>query len=659
MHFERLQFQNFASYYGEHTLDLSCNQEKPVVVIIGGTGYGKTSIFDALNWALYGKEYENELGSKREKEMSDYFNEYALNEAFSKGDKVEMAATLYFEHDGAHYYITQSITAEPVQISEGALRVNIVNRSTSLYEIKQDGNHRPLEYDSIFMDEILPNNVKDYFLFDGDRIYYLSNPGASQEVRDAIYRVVDLELIKNAITHLHGIAKEYRKESKKESTDELGEIEEKYSYAQDRLLDLKTALDNWKNEELAIKAQIDKLEGKLAKLPDTSELQANRQNLIQRIQSTEQDLEEKASEIRNLCSKAALKFAEEPIGELINELESKREKGQIPKKVSQTLLKDLLNIKRCICGTEFAEGDEIHNTLMDRLIKEQKKASGQGLLELLFQLSNTIDSIKDADVSLKKLEDEHYKLTEARREFDLAVKQIDEELEKLPKGDANKIAGELKERRADLQTVTRKIQQSLYRIEECESDIKELKRQRETMGKKQEKIQKLQMRENLAQGAAKMFEDMYGAFAEDSRKSIEKLTRDEFKQFVISASEYDVALSEDYELQVIDSTGNPALQKLSMGQSQCLSLAFITAISRVSEKNPPIVIDMPFGRLDRDVHEQVSKRLPELASQLILFLIPEIEWNDVTRKNLEWKANYVYSLGFDEKNRTTEIQLAR
>ena len=92
-----------------------------------------------------------------------------------------------------------------------------------------------------------------------------------------------------------------------------------------------------------------------------------------------------------------------------------------------------------------------------------------------------------------------------------------------------------------------------------------------------------------------------------------------------------------------------------MGQSQCLSLAFITAISRVSEKHPPLVIDMPFSRLDPGVHESISQRLPKISRQAILFLIPEVEWNNNTKTNLSTYANHIYEMGFDEQHRQTSI----
>jgi DNA sulfur modification protein DndD len=655
MHFERLEILNFASYYGEHSLDLGCNPDCPVVIILGGTGYGKTTLFDAVNWALYGTDYERDLVKRRERQIIDYVNESALRDVEATQSSVEMSCTLYFEHEGVHYYINQALVAQPVQSDEGKLTPIQTNRTTALYEITSSGDHKRLKYDTIFLDEVLPNNVKDYFLFDGDRIYNLSNPGASQEVREAIFRVVDLELIKNAIGHLSDVATEYRRVANRESTGELSVVEEKYANAHERLSQLKAEEENLKEEERAIKAQIEALEEKLKNLPDTSRLQERRSQFIQQLQQVEADQESVTAEIRTLCATVALAFAREPILNLANEIDSKRQKGLIPKKVSQALLKDLLELKRCICGTEFQEEDQIFQALTARLEAERAKSSGQELLELLFQLRTASDLVGEAVQQLNEKDGELQRLQEHRRELDIAIKQIDSELEKLPKEDVAALTSEVKERRNAQISIVRKLQQAADRIAQCQDEIKEYGKKREALSKKQENVQKLQRRERLAQRAADELEEIYETFAEDSRQAVEDLTKQEFRQFVQSAAAYQVALNEEYELQVLDSHGNRALQRLSMGQSQCLSLAFITAISRVSEKNPPLVIDMPFGRLDRDVHDEVSTRLPEITSQLILFLIPEIEWNEVTAKNLQPQASHIYRLEFDKANRETTI----
>ena len=87
MLFERIELRNFASYYGEQTIDLETSPEKPVVVVLGGTGYGKTTIFDAINWSLYGGEYEQSLVKRRQRKIEDYVNQKAFR-AYEKNKSV-------------------------------------------------------------------------------------------------------------------------------------------------------------------------------------------------------------------------------------------------------------------------------------------------------------------------------------------------------------------------------------------------------------------------------------------------------------------------------------------------------------------------------------------------------------------------------------------
>jgi len=656
MLFERLELENFASYGGNHTIDLESTPEKPVIIFLGGTGHGKTTIFDAINWSLYGGEYEQDLWKRRQRKIEDYVNQKALREAFDKGESVEMCCTLYFEHDDNHYYISQSLCVIPKKNSKGDLVATQTDRLTSLYKVSRGGDHVHLEYSTIFLDEILPSNVKDYFLFDGDRISQFSSPGSSQQVRDAIYRVVDLELIKNGCEHLNQVAADFRSAAKKKSTGELSTIDDDYNKARDKLTDLKRKFNDFKEEDHAIRDQIDILEEKLGGLPDSSKLQARRIELDKQIKNTETQIEDKKIDIRKYSALSVLALARNPMLALVSDLDSKRQKGQLPRNISKSLLNDLLTMKKCLCGTEFEEGDEIFNYLNKRLEEESKRSSGQEFIELFFQLRATNDTIGGSISRLKELFKEYNQLSDFFHELSIAIKQVDGELEKLPQEDISIITNDLRNRRNELITTNKNMTLTGVEIEKCEKDIKEKENKRAELGKQQEEFIRFQRREYLAQQAADQLENIYGIFAEDSRKSIEELTRKEFKSFVQTASAYTVALDENYELQVLDPNGNRALQRLSMGQSQCLSLSFITAISRVSEKNPPLVIDMPFGRLDREVHDAVSKRLPELASQLILFLIPEIEWNDITAKNLRPKSSHIYKLKFDKDDQLTEIQ---
>ena len=414
-------------------------------------------------------------------------------------------------------------------------------------------------------------------------------------------------------------------------------------------------MNNLKNEERALRDQIDVLEEKLSSLPDTSKLQARRQELEKQLILTEGQKEDKVVDIRKYSTMSALAIARDQMIELATELDSRRQRGLIPRNVSKSLLNDLIELKKCLCGTEFKEGDEIFEQLKKRLEEETGRSSGQEFVDLLFQIKATSDNVEDAISRLSELYEEFNRLSDYFRELSIAIKQVDGDLEKLPKGDITVITNDLRKRRDALVSCGKNTTLTSIRIEDCEKSIKELENKRIQLGKKQDEFRKLQLREQYAQKAADQLEKIYEVFAEDSRKSIEDLTRTEFRKFMQSAEAYDVGLDSSYELQVFDPNGNRALQRLSMGQSQCLSLAFITVISRVSEKNPPLVIDMPFGRLDRNVHDAVSKRLPELTSQLILFLLPDVEWNDITEQNLKPKASHIYNLSFDKTNQLTEI----
>jgi DNA sulfur modification protein DndD len=293
---------------------------------------------------------------------------------------------------------------------------------------------------------------------------------------------------------------------------------------------------------------------------------------------------------------------------------------------------------------------------MSRLEIERNKRSNEKLLDYRADINIVSDFVGDSILALKASNQKLHQHENSIRELKLQIDQIDADLEKLPKEDSSKIAHQLKDFRNDLIQFVGKEGRMQNEISSLEDKIKRLDSDRKELAKKETKVKALQLRESLARKASGEIEKIYERFAEDSRAAVEKLTIDEFKNFVFSSSEYTVSLSRDYELEVLDSNGNRALQRLSMGQSQCLSLAFITAISRVSEKNPPLVIDMPFGRLDETVHSIISARLPAITSQLILFLLPNTEWNDQTKKNLKMRSQFIYELQFDKGSRKTEIK---
>jgi DNA sulfur modification protein DndD len=594
-------------------------------------------------------------------------NETALQEAVKKGERVQMSVTLYFEHESenekssilSEFYITQTIVVRPSRDKDGSIKPELIDRSTHLREIQHGGDHAEIPYTRTFLDEILPNNVKSYFLFDGDRIHNLAKPGNSQEVQAAIYRVVDLEIIRNAAEHLTDTAIEFGKRAAKSAIGELVQVEEQYNDELKHQNTVKSRITDIKKERQAIKDQLELIDDKLKDLPETRALQEKRNHITKELQQNEQLQKEVKNRLREKAAKASLGITMNSLKQLRDLLHEKRAKGEIPKHIRETFFNDLFHLEECICGTCFLaqDGDPVYETLKKRLEQEKSRSNEEDqLIDLYHSLKQAEDLIKEAKKNVEEDDNTMADLEKEERSLIYQRQEIDKQLGELPIEDVNKLVGLRKKRDEEDKQLVAEFTTKQDQLTTSEKKLKDLDEQRKELGKKQEEAGALHLRSELAKKAADQLNDLYDSFAEQSRQAVEQLTIEEFKKFVLSSSGYKVALSQDYSLEVLDSNGNRALQRLSMGQSQCLSLAFITAISRVSKKHPPLVIDMPFSRLDPKVHEAISKRLPELAQQTILFLIPDVEWNNTTRNNLTKYASHLYEMAFDEKVRHTTIQ---
>ena len=96
-------------------------------------------------------------------------------------------------------------------------------------------------------------------------------------------------------------------------------------------------------------------------------------------------------------------------------------------------------------------------------------------------------------------------------------------------------------------------------------------------------------------------EDLLKRFAEEMRTRIQDETNGIFRSLIWKAKQFEsVKISEEYRLDVIDRYGASAIRELSAGERQVLSLAFIVAMSKVTEEEAPLVIDTPFGRILRN-----------------------------------------------------------
>lgn len=209
---------------------------------------------------------------------------------------------------------------------------------------------------------------------------------------------------------------------------------------------------------------------------------------------------------------------------------------------------------------------------------------------------------------------------------------------------------------ADIDSANLEIGAIDERARKLAKELTQLRKDIEKARTEEKRERLLSTKLSLAQRSADAIGQIYQTFADDMRLRIEAKTKEIFKLLAWKGDHFeDVRLSPEYNLEIIDRYGLPARPELSAGERQVLSLSFITAMSRISEEEAPLVMDTPFGRLSSQHRNSITQHLPELADQLVLFVTDE-ELREQARANLEPRIGAEYRLCFDPHTSCTTIE---
>ncbi len=183
MRLERIELQNFRQYFGLQRLNFAKAKDRNVTIIHGINGAGKTSLFLALNWCLYGRNAEN---IKVVDNVGELISKEAVNQA-QPGDEIRSSVSIYFLHNGHRYMAKRTLTSQ--KLLTGKPAVNEVDQFTMM-RTDSSGRAESILNPLGTMNAILPVNAREYFFFDGEKIDNFAKPEASAQVKEAIYLVL-------------------------------------------------------------------------------------------------------------------------------------------------------------------------------------------------------------------------------------------------------------------------------------------------------------------------------------------------------------------------------------------------------------------------------------------------------------------------------------
>ncbi len=649
MKLERITLENFRQYYGRQRLEFARDSQHNVTVIEGINGAGKTSLFLAINWCLYGTSVENVR-------VIENVGELASKEAVSQatvGELVRASVEITFLHNGGRYLVRRALLGIKQEHSNVKW---YEDDEFTVMRTRSDGQAERVNNPIGMMNAILPVNVREYFLFDGEKIDNFAKPESADQVRQAIYLVLKLKVLERSRRHLEDMATDYRKQLRKVSGQKLRDLLDGEEQVRQEREKAEQRMEELGQEISSAQRKVAEIDQTLREKPNAKALQQQRDHVEADLKQRRSELETVIAQIRDLATGAYFVLGKPVIERALQILNEKRERGEIPSNVRQQFVQDLLDQMRCICGRPFEIGSPEHQQLLALLHSSMPGSLEDDVLNTYAALQGFEGQRKQRGEDLSSAMSRRAQLVDFIQQLDAELDDIRRQLKGSPLEEISALESQRQNFLADIDSNNIEIGALKGQIEAHNRKLKELKQAIETARKEERKEQLLSVKLDLAQRAADAIGEIYHTFADDMRQRIESKTKEIFKRLVWKESHFqDIQLGSDFNLEVIDRYGLPARPELSAGERQVLSLSFITAMSRVSEEEAPLVMDTPFGRLSSQHRNTITEHLPELADQLVLFVTDE-ELYGQARLNLESRIGAEYRLNFDHTTSCTTIE---
>jgi len=229
-----VEMLNFMPYVGEQKVSFDTSKEHPVVLIYGENNRGKSSLFSAIKWSMYG-EHIDRTGRKTPEEN-------ILNDsAFDAGVRT-FAVTIALESDGDSYLIQRS---SEVNVDRDG------NRTSTKQKVTMRKNANFVEHVEIqpTINQIMNKEISIFFLCDMEVLedyekLVKDDKLAAEGIKNAIEDILGVPAIVAVREGLKAVSSdafiEIKKnsESSKESTriqNEIAMEEEKFNKAKSEL----------------------------------------------------------------------------------------------------------------------------------------------------------------------------------------------------------------------------------------------------------------------------------------------------------------------------------------------------------------------------------------------------------------------------------------
>ena len=639
----RAEFENFR-LLRDLELRFSVDPDRNLTVIRAANETGKTTILSALQWALYG---DSALPGK-----GDGFRLHPIDWEASDGKRVPITATVEFE-------VTTSRRG-PSGLRETRRQYRIVRssfedvdgttwrRSPSTVKLfaLNDTGASPIDAPESLINEELPPELREVFFTDGDRALSFIEADVAlstkrERVQRAIRALLGLGVIEDAVKHVQKSAAEVNKKAKMvDAGGQLDSIASRLEKIEDDTTRLEDDLEDAKEQFANFDEKVNETDRKISaalQKGDKEKLSKNLEHAKRTIKQLDDRITAANKEHSLLFRSRSLAtdLLTSVLGAAYGELEALHDQGKIPN-TTIPVLEDRLAAEVCICGEALEDGDpEGHRRRehIQKLIDDSRRADEiQGIVTDLYYGARALQSPEPGEGNAWR--DDYRKVVESRDGLQILrddagreLKSLELQLAELPDTD---IQGLRETKRQYLNQRDRFLQKRSA----VETQLEGLRRERDDLSTERDRLLREQTRGGrilaeleVTQDVIKVLKSAYERITTEELTKVSELMNEIFLEMIGADPEQGaiimrVEISPEFDIIAYgpnDRTLNPD-RDLNGASRRALTLAFILALTKVSEVEAPNVIDTPLGMTSGYVKRSILRTAIRESSQLILFL---------------------------------------
>jgi len=648
---EKLRLRNLGIYAGEMTIDLTpTSPAKPVILVGGLNGRGKTTLRNAILLCLHGRNAQcTNRGSKG-------YNQYLASlmcRTAKAGESTSVTLTYHRKVAGK---------VQRLEVTRSWAKVNDDVEEQFSVHVLPDEN--AMEIDPALatnwnehIEGYFPSSLASLFFFDGEDILRLAD---KKETRELIRSAIDCLLGFNVVARLESDLSKY-----------IGKHEGDKNYAKElqAFKDAEFTLKETLAEAMKSEQELEfarKEEQKAAKLVEDSNKRYDEAGgkLFEASKAIKEKEEALSTEVEGLKDQYR-SLAEGPAFLLLTEklLKTARTQAESESKVLKSLMladhdekrdaETLTHLSKSMGSTDILR--EIEKALLTTRIKKPK--SSELVLEADEKLEPKLEhclswaipaarqAIKDfVELTAKKIEE----LSQARADL-------------LNMPDAGKITVFLNKKkealeahvkaRANLDFHEARARPATARLVSAQNNMEEAERKFRDLREVENKLRRaLEARQSV-----KKFMEIS---TERKLAQVSDLITDAFLRLVgkVSLIQSIRINSPSLELTLTSPDGNVIeSDHLSHGERQILAYAVLWGLSKASGRPLPTVIDTPMGRLDEKHRMNLAENYFHQASHQVVILSTDTEIHGKFLDAMKPGIGKMYSLEFNEKTKSTQV----